>query len=59
MLAEDVEENNRKSAQFFGTIQLTSPTEGSKVESNNEQCKCLYKAILTIRLLDSLLLDIE
>lgn len=54
---DDFEETNRKSAQVLGTIQLISPTEGSKVPANNEQCKSLYKAILCIRLLDRLLLD--
>ncbi|MGV2872417.1 hypothetical protein [Colwellia sp. E150_009] len=50
------EESNRKSAQLLGTIQLLSPTEGKKVAENNEQCKALYKAILSLRLLDRLLL---
>ncbi|MCW8865162.1 MAG: hypothetical protein OQK09_10525 [Colwellia sp.] len=54
---EDFEETNRKSAQLLGTIQLISPTEGKKVAANNEQCKSLYKAILSVRLLDRLLLD--
>jgi len=53
------EESNRKSAQLLGTIQLMSPTEGEKVTNNNEYCKSLYKAILSIRLLDRLLLDME
>lgn len=54
---DDFEETNRKSAQILGTIQLISPTEGKKVAANNEQCKSLYKAILSVRLLDRLLLD--
>lgn len=54
---DDFEETNRKSAQVLGTIQLMSPTEGKKVAANNEQCKSLYKAILSVRLLDRLLLD--
>jgi len=53
------EESNRKSAQFLGTIQLISPTEGSKVAINNELCKPIYKAILSLRLLDRLLLNNE
>ena len=56
---ETFEESNRKSAQLLGTIQLLSPTEGKKVSANNEQCKSLYKAILSLRLLDRLLLDKE
>ncbi len=54
---DDFEETNRKSAQLLGTIQLASPTEGKRVAANNEQCKSLYKAILSVRLLDRLLLD--
>ncbi len=53
------DESNRKSAQLLGTIQLISPTEGAKVAENNEYCKALYKAILSLRLLDRLLLDAE
>ncbi|PHR85229.1 MAG: hypothetical protein COA59_02360 [Colwellia sp.] len=56
---DSFEESNRKSAQLLGTIQLISPTEGKKVPANNEYCKSLYKAILSLRLLDRLLLDIE
>lgn len=51
---ENFEESNRKSAQFLGTIQLSSPTEGNKVAANNEQCKGIYKAILALRMLDFL-----
>lgn len=56
---DSFEESNRKSAQLLGTIQLISPTEGKKVAENNEYCKSLYKAILSLRLLDRVLLDIE
>jgi len=56
---DSFDETNRKSAQLLGTIQLISPTEGNKVTGNNEYCKSLYKAILSIRLLDRLLLDRE
>jgi hypothetical protein len=55
--ADSLEESNRKSAQLLGTIQLISPTEGSKIAVNNRQCKALYKAVLCVRLLDRLLLD--
>jgi len=51
------EESNKKTAQLLGTIQLISPTEGSKITVNNEKSKGLYKAILCLRLLDRLLLD--
>jgi hypothetical protein len=56
---DSIEESNRKSAQLLGTIQLISPTEGSKIAENNEQCKALYKAILSLRLLDNLLIQNE
>jgi hypothetical protein len=56
---DSFEETNRKSAQLLGTIQLISPTEGNKVTNNNEYCKSLYKALLSLRLLDRLLFDIE
>lgn len=54
---DSFEDTNKKSAQLLGTIQLISPTEGNKVAENNEQCKALYKAILSLRLLDRLLLN--
>ena len=50
-------ENNRKSAQFLGTIQLLSPTEGKRVAKSNEQSKSVYKAVLSLRLLDQLIID--
>jgi hypothetical protein len=56
---DSFEETNRKSAQLLGTIQLISPTEGNKVTANNEYCKSLYKAVLSLRLLDRLLFDIK
>ncbi len=51
------EETNRKSAQVLGTIQLLSPVEGNNIASVNETHKPLYKAILTLRLFDHLLMD--
>lgn len=50
-------ESCRKSAKFLGTIQLLSPTEGSRVADSNERSKPLYKAVLTLRLLDQLCID--
>ena len=50
-------ETNRKSAQVLGTIQLLSPCEGSRRPEVNEQHKPLYKAVLSLRLLDRLILD--
>ncbi len=49
-------ETLRKSAQFLGTIQLTTPINGSKIAHNNEQHKGMYKAALCLRLLDELIL---
>jgi hypothetical protein len=54
---ENYAENNRKSAQFLGTIQLLSPTEGKRVATSNEQNKSVYKAVLCLRLLDRLIID--
>ena len=51
------EETNRKSAQLLGTIQLLSPMDGSKRIETHEQHKALYKAVLSLRLLDRLILD--
>jgi len=51
------DECNRKSAQLLGTIQLITPTEGNKIAVSNEQNKGLYKAVLSIRLLDELLFN--
>jgi hypothetical protein len=50
-------ENNRKSAQFLGTILLISPTEGQRVATSNEQSKSIYKAVLCLRLLDRLIIE--
>ncbi len=52
-------ENNRKSAQFLGTVQLLSATEGKRVPSSHEQSKAIYKAVLCLRLLDQLIIEGE
>lgn len=49
----------RKSAQLLGTIQLLSPTEGKRVAEANERSKPLYKAVLSLRLLDQLFIANE
>lgn len=54
---ENYAENNRKSAQFLGTIQLISPSEGKRIAINNEKSKSVYKAVLCLRLLDRLIID--
>jgi len=54
---ETFEEDNRKSSQLLATIQLLSPSEGSKVSLSNELNKPLYKTVLCLRLLDRLCMD--
>ena len=49
-------DTNKKSAELLGTIQLLSPTEGSKVASVNERNKPLYRGVLSLRLLDQICL---
>jgi hypothetical protein len=56
---ETVAETNQLSAKLLGTIQLMSPTEGKHVASSNQKSKHLYKAVLSLRLLDKLLADGE
>lgn len=50
-------ENNKKSSQFLGTVQLLSFTEGARVANSNEQSKAIYKAVLCLRLLDQLIIE--
>lgn len=54
--AKDFAETNRKSAQFLGTVQLLMPTEGGRIAERNELAKPIYRAVLTLRLLDGLCL---
>ena len=56
---ESQEDTNMNSAKLLGTIQLLSPTEGKYVAASNQKSKHLYKAILSLRLLDKLLTDGE
>jgi hypothetical protein len=56
---ESQEDTNMNSAKLLGTIQLLSPTEGKYVAASNQKSKHLYKAILSLRLLDKLLADGE
>lgn len=56
---ESKDETHTNSAKLLGTIQLLSPTEGKHVASSNQKSKHLYKAILSLRLLDKLLIDGE
>ena len=54
---ESAEETLQLSAKLLGTIQLLSPTEGRHIASSNQKSKHLYKAVLSLRLLDKLLAD--
>lgn len=56
---ESVEETNILSAKLLGSIQLLSPTEGKQIALSNQKSKHLYKAILSLRLLDKLIADGE
>ena len=50
-------DNNCKSAKLLGTIQLLIPTEDSAVANFHQACKPLYKAVLSLRLLDKLCIE--
>ena len=50
-------ESNRKSAKLLGTIQLLIPTDNSAVADFHQSCKPVYKAVLSLRLLDKLCID--
>jgi hypothetical protein len=56
---ESTEDTNLLSAKLLGTIQLLSPTQGRQVAASNQKSKHLYKAVLSLRLLDKLLADGE
>ncbi|WP_240224234.1 hypothetical protein [Rheinheimera hassiensis] len=56
---ESQEDTHMNSAKLLGTIQLLSPTEGKHIAASNQKSKHLYKAILSLRLLDKLLTDGE
>lgn len=56
---ESAEDTRILSAKLLGTIQLLSPTQGKQVSASNQKSKHLYKAILSLRLLDKLLADGE
>jgi hypothetical protein len=50
-------DSNRKSAKLLGTIQLLIPTDNSVVADLHQACKPIYKAVLSLRLLDKLCID--
>lgn len=54
---DTVDETLQLTAKVLGTIQLSSPTEGRNVALTNQKSKHLYKAILSLLLLDKLLFD--
>jgi hypothetical protein len=56
---ESEDETRVNSAKMLGTIQLLSPTVGKLVAASNQKSKHLYKALLSLRLLDKLLADGE
>lgn len=56
---ESQDDTHMNSAKLLGTIQLLSPTEGKHVAASNQKSKHLYKAVLSLRLLDKLLADGE
>tara|TARA_R110002126_G_scaffold185121_2_gene333573 strand:+ start:4268 stop:5734 length:1467 start_codon:yes stop_codon:yes gene_type:complete len=55
--SDSFDETNIQTAKILGTLQLMSPTDGKNVASSNQKSKHLYKALLSLRLLDRLLLD--
>lgn len=50
-------ETNKKSAKLLGSIQLISPAEGKRIAPINERHKHIYRAVLSLRLLDRMYLD--
>ncbi len=54
---ETFSETNNHSAKMLGTIQLITPTKGRNILKGNQKARHLYKAILSLRLLDRMLLD--
>ncbi|WP_026376306.1 hypothetical protein [Aestuariibacter salexigens] len=52
---KDWQETQVLSAKYLGTFYLMSPGEGKNLPSLHQRMKPLYKAVLSVRLLDSLL----
>ncbi|GHG77238.1 hypothetical protein GCM10010919_32720 [Alishewanella longhuensis] len=55
--SDSFSETNSYSAKMLGTIQLICPTRGKNIPKENQKARHLYKAILSIRLLDRLVMD--
>ncbi|GAC33911.1 hypothetical protein [Paraglaciecola polaris] len=51
----DWQETQQKSAKVLTTLLLLCPHEGNNVAPAHQRCKPLYKAVLSLRLLDQLL----
>lgn len=54
---ESFSETNAYSAKMLGTIQLICPTKGRNIARENQKARHLYRAVLSIRLLDRLVMD--
>lgn len=54
---DNFNETNISSAKMLGTIQLICPTRGKNIAKENQKARHLYKAVLSIRLLDRLVMD--
>jgi hypothetical protein len=54
---KDFEDTAYKSAKFLGTILLLSPSQGKTLSELHQRMKPAYKAVLSLRLLDKLMLD--
>lgn len=52
---KNLDDENNNIARSLGTLQLLSPTEGPTVAHQNQKTKHLYKAILSVKLLQDLL----
>lgn len=50
-------ETNMYSAKLLGTLQLICPTRGRNIARENQKARHLYKAVLSIRLIDRLVTD--
>lgn len=54
---EDFEDTVLKSAKFLGTVLLLSPSQHKTLSELHQRMKPAYKAVLSLRLLDKLMLD--
>ncbi|MFT4940536.1 MAG: hypothetical protein ACI88A_003593 [Paraglaciecola sp.] len=54
---ENYADTQHKSSKFLGSILLISPGQGAQLSELHQRMKPAYKAVLSLRLLDKLLLD--